>query len=96
MKALKRIIVLLIVATIGTSSYLSEGAVPEHTFAGPTQGEVNTASSLFIITVDRTFNGNYQVDIIGGGLNESRTLPFGRDVTSQSFSITPTATGKVT
>jgi hypothetical protein len=83
---------LLLVSSVNILSSKAAGA----DFTGPSQGPVNTESSVFTVTVDKSFNGNFHIDISGGGLNERKVINFGKDETSATFTITPTLMGMVT
>ncbi|NCW94620.1 MAG: hypothetical protein EBW79_06530, partial [Actinobacteria bacterium] len=95
-KGLLRVVSMGLVLLLMSSVNLLPSKAADADFSGPSQGPVNTESAPFTITVDRSFNGNFHVDISGGGLDERKVLSFPKNATSTTFTITPTATGTVT
>ena len=93
-KSLK--IVWFLASLVILASIATRGSAVDPTFTGPTQGPINEASTDFTISVDKPFNGNFHVDVSGGGLNEKLTFDFSKDTTSASFTITPSEVGTVT
>ena len=65
-------------------------------FTGPSQGIVNSDSAPFTVTVDNEFNGNFHIDVKGGGLNYRVVLAFDRPNETLNFTIRPTQIGVVT
>jgi hypothetical protein len=72
------------------------GAATNYTFAGPTGGALNTASSNFTVTPNSAYNGTITITPSGGGLSTPVVLTFSNSAASQTFTITPTAVGPVT
>ena len=65
-------------------------------FTGPNSGHVNTESAQFTVTTGGGFNGNIRVQILGAGIDTTKSLNFSGTDVSQSFTITPTQLGTVT
>ena len=64
--------------------------------SGPISGAINEKSSEFSLTVDKDFNGQVRVEILGGGLDYVLRVDFNKGDLFRTFTITPTALGSVT
>ena len=67
-------------------------------FAGPTSGNVNSASTNFTVTPNNTFTGTVTISPTGAGSAGLTpiNLTFATSSAPQTFTITPTATGTIT
>ena len=85
-----------LIAYLGAPTVIPSSGATSFTFAGPTGGTINAASTNFTVTPNAAYTGTITLTPSGGGLSTATVLTFSGSSTAQTFTVTPTAAGPVT